>query len=166
MTLFSVIEILQFGFPGLAFLLALFSYKLLAAEQKKEHPRNDQLQAINTYMKFSLILGVLTVSTPIIGHLLEDKPNPLWEAAVESMKNRKPLPLEFVKDQISTLTAAHNKRLESLYERRTQVEKSLEKTSSDSQTREINKTLRRVEQQIRDENREYDSKVSEFTRSL
>lgn len=160
------INILQLGFSGVVFILALFAYWLLRREQNKTTSREEFQDTIDKFMKFYLALAILTMVSPILPKLFEEKPNLLMEAAIESAKNRKPLPLEFVKSQIAALTEAHNQRLESLYNHRTNLENLINSATDENKVREIEKSLRRANQNIRDENQEYDSKVSKFTYSL
>ncbi len=163
---FTVVDILQLGFSGFAFLLAYLAFLLLRNEQKRDIPVEGFLHRIELFMGLSITLAVLTIISPIIKKQLEEKPNPLMEAAIESAKNRKPLPLEFVESQIAELTQGHNKRLESLYSHRTSVEKSIDATTDENKIRELEKSLRRIDQHIRDENGEYNSKISKLTYSL
>jgi len=62
----NIIEILKLGLPGLVFLLAAFSYKLLAKEQLKKSPSNAILKSIKQYLYVNVFLAVLTVTSPII----------------------------------------------------------------------------------------------------
>jgi len=64
----DIIEILKLGLPGLVFLLAAFSYKLLAKEQEKDKPSLDVLKSIKHYIYVNVLLAVLTVTSPIIDH--------------------------------------------------------------------------------------------------
>ncbi|NOZ53031.1 MAG: hypothetical protein GXP08_07790 [Gammaproteobacteria bacterium] len=64
----DVIEILKLGLPGLVFLLAAFSYKLLAKEQVKETPSPHILRSIKHYLYVNVFLAVLTVATPIVDY--------------------------------------------------------------------------------------------------
>lgn len=163
----DIVEILKIGFSGFAFLLAWFAYKLLSEEQKNDSPRESQLNAIYTFMAFSLILGILTLFAPFIPKMLEEKPDPYMEAMLESAKNRKPMPLDFVEAQIGQLTAAHTKRVETLHLQRDEQEKLLHSSLNvSSDVRRIESSIRRIEQYIRQENMAYDSKVRDFRSML
>ncbi|WDE04781.1 hypothetical protein SG34_026290 [Thalassomonas viridans] len=163
----NILEILKLGFIGLAFLLAFFAHGLLSAEQRREVSRPAHLEAISKFMVFSLILGAMSIASPFIPKMLEDKPDPFMEAMLISAKNRKPLPLEFVQEQIQVLTVGHNKRIEVLYSRREAEEKRLKSLSSNSTSSwKDEESLRKIERYIREENREYESKVREFRNML
>jgi hypothetical protein len=163
----EIVEILKLGFGGLAFLLAFLAFSLLSSEQKRNEPRPAQLKAISNYMTFSLLLGAMTVIGPFLPKFFEEKPNPLMEAMLEQQKNRKPMPLEFVQNQINELTKGHNMRIYALYAERNKLENKLS-TSEDmsSATRSLERSMRRVEQNIREENMKFDSDVREFRSML
>ncbi len=59
-------EILSYGVIGLGFLLALFSYRLLTKEQKRDEPRNNILKAINIYMVFSIVLCIVGIVAEVV----------------------------------------------------------------------------------------------------
>lgn len=162
----DIVEILKVGFSGFAFLLAWLAYRLLAEEQRKSESRKSQLKAIYNFMAFSIILGMFAMISPFIPKMLENEPDPFMQAMLESAKNRKPLPLEFVKSQIQELTIAHNERLVSLYMQREKEEGRLSSRVSEPDIRQVESTLRRLEQYIREENRSYESKVREFRNML
>ena len=163
----NVLEILKLGFIGLAFLLAFLAYKLLATEQRREISRPAHLEAISKFMTFSLALGVLSIMSPFIPKLLENKPDPFVEAMLISAKNRKPLPLEFVQEQIQIVTVGHNKRIETLYSQRNAEEERLKSLPSSSKSSwRDEESLRKIERYIREENREFDSKVRDFRNML
>lgn len=163
----NYLEILKIGFSGFAFLLALLSFRLLATEQKRKEPRIILVNAIHFFMKFSIILGVLTAITPFLPQIFEKKEDPFMQAMLESTKNRKPLPLEFVKSQISVLTAGHEKRLDDLYQQRNKLTYELKSGNfTFENTRELEGHIRRVDQYIRQENRNFESNVSKFRNML
>lgn len=163
----NILEILKLGFIGLAFLLAFLAYRLLSTEQRSKISRPAHLEAISKFMAFSLVLGVMSIASPFIPKMLEDKPDPFMEAVLISAKNRKPLPLEFVQEQIQTLTIGYNKRIETLYSRREAEDKRLKSLpSSSTSTWKDEESLRKIERYIREENREYESKVRDFRNML
>ena len=55
----NVFQILSLGVIGLGFFLALFSYKLLSTEQKKDEPRPAIIKAIYGFMLFSISLCIV-----------------------------------------------------------------------------------------------------------
>lgn len=160
----DIIKILQIGFAGPAFLLAVLSYRLLLVEQKKEKPNPKNHEAINRFMIFAFVLGSLIFLAPFFPQLIEEKPNPLMDAAIEAAKNREPLDPEFIEEQVIVLTTGHNERLSTLYAQRNEVEGTLRAGVSTS-TRSYEDSLRRVEEYIRDEDREFRSKIRDL-RSL
>lgn len=163
----NIPEILKVGFSGLAFLLALFSYHLLLTEQKRVEPREGQLNAISRFMVFSIILGLITVLIPFLPKVLENKPDPYMEAMLQYSINRKPLPVEFVQNQIGELTSSHDKRIDTLYIQRVEHEAKLSNSNNtDSDIRKIESGIRRIEQFIRQENSDYNRKVSNFRNML
>jgi len=159
----DVLEILKIGFSGFAFLLAFLAYRLLFTEQKREVPRENQLNAISRFMGFSIILGIMTAVIPFIPKLLEEKPNLFMEAMLQSAKDRKPLPAEFIQNQILELSVAHNQRMNLLYLQRGEQESKLKSgINTNNDVREVERSIRRIEQYIRQENRDYGSKISDF----
>ncbi|KAB2887725.1 MAG: hypothetical protein F9K32_18990 [Desulfobulbaceae bacterium] len=65
----NIVEILKVGLPGLVFLLSMFSYRLLAKEQEKEHPKPAMLNSIKRFMNVNIILAVLTLVSPLADRL-------------------------------------------------------------------------------------------------
>ena len=61
MNLQAVLQILQVGFVGLAFLLAYMAYRLLHAESNKEKSNQAILNATSKYMTFALALSFVAV---------------------------------------------------------------------------------------------------------
>lgn len=59
-------RILSYGTIGLGFLLALLTFRLLSAEQKKESPRRDILQSTYVFMAFSLTLCVIGLASEFL----------------------------------------------------------------------------------------------------
>lgn len=55
----KVIELLQVGLSGFAFLLAFLSFKLLHKEQGIANPREQILKAINRYILLSIALAII-----------------------------------------------------------------------------------------------------------
>jgi len=64
----DIIKILKLGLPGLVFLLAVLSFKLLANEPKKKNPNPHILKSIKHYIYVNVFLAVLTVASPVIEH--------------------------------------------------------------------------------------------------
>lgn len=62
----NVLEVLRLGVIGLGFLLALLSYRLLGAEQKRENVRGNVLNSIYIFMFFSLFLSGLGLASEAI----------------------------------------------------------------------------------------------------
>lgn len=157
----DIIKILQIGFAGPAFLLAVLSYRLLLIEQKKEEPNPKNHEAINRFMVFALILGGLIFLTPYFPQLLEGKSNPLMDAAIEAAKNREPMEPKFIEQQVAILTDGHNERLSVLHAERDEIESSL-RAGVSTATRNYEASLRRTEEYIRDENRNFRSRIQEL----
>jgi predicted ferric reductase len=62
MDLKSIVQILQIGFAGFAFLMAGLSFRLLLKEQHRETPpRKAILDAIRNYMRYTLVLCLLVI---------------------------------------------------------------------------------------------------------
>jgi hypothetical protein len=61
----NIIEILKLGLPGLVFLLATLSYRLLSEEQDKPQPNPSILKSIRNFMWINVVLAVLTLVSPI-----------------------------------------------------------------------------------------------------
>lgn len=78
-------EILSYGVIGLGFLLALFSYRLLSIEQKKENPRRGILKAINTFMAFSIIM----CSVGIVGEIVKNNSDKISSDKTSNLDKRK-----------------------------------------------------------------------------
>lgn len=57
-----VLQILQVGFVGLAFLLAYMAYRLLHAQSDREKPNQRILDATSKYMVFALALSLVAVA--------------------------------------------------------------------------------------------------------
>ena len=68
----DIVEILRLGLPGLVFLLAMFSYRLLSKEQHKPTPNASILKSIKQFMYVNIFLAILTASAPV----LETAPTP------------------------------------------------------------------------------------------
>lgn len=62
----NVVDILKMGLPGLVLLLSVLSYRLLANEQGKDHPRDGVLKSIKQFMYLNLVFAVLTVAAPLV----------------------------------------------------------------------------------------------------
>lgn len=67
---FDIVEILKAGIAGLIFLLSLFSFKLLHAEQKKDSPNSDILSSIRYYMNINIIFVVVTILSTAVDNLM------------------------------------------------------------------------------------------------
>lgn len=65
-----IVEILKIGLSGFCFLMAVLGYFLLHREQQNSRPRQVMLASINSYIKKTIILGVIvgiiTVSLALI----------------------------------------------------------------------------------------------------
>lgn len=79
-----VLEILQVGFPGLVFLLSLFSYRLLASDRLMTNGNNEVFRCIRNFMYINVLLAVLTMSSPIIDHTLSEKSETFTLSLVKS----------------------------------------------------------------------------------
>lgn len=76
MDLKHIVEILQIGFAGFAFLMAGLSFKLLRQEQARDGtPRKSILDAIQRYLRYTLAMALLVASVSLI--------QPVVEASVE-----------------------------------------------------------------------------------
>lgn len=166
MAIANMVSALGAGFSGLAFVLALLVYKRLLFAHKIGSTTENQLKLTYAFMLFASFLALMAALTPLISKMMEEKPNILLESAARSMENRKPLPLDFVTGQIDKLTDSHNQRLTSLHKRREIQESKIEGISDSDDLRELERALRRTEQQIRQESRDYESKVSRFRNML
>lgn len=71
---FDVVKILQVGFGGFGFLLAFFTYRIIAAEQRQKPPNDNILVSANRYMAFALAMGVLSICATVVNVLLDRKP--------------------------------------------------------------------------------------------
>lgn len=163
----GLLEILKLGLVGLAFLFAYLAFMLLRAEQKKEESRPEQMTAIFRFMVFSLVLAGMVAIGPLLAKAMEDKPNPMMQAMLESAKNRPPMSVEFVESQIDTLTLAHVERIKTLNKQLDRQQELLIAERVDFQeTRRAESNLRRLEQQIRRENTAFNSKINSLRRLL
>jgi hypothetical protein len=61
-----IVDILRLGLPGLVFLLALLSYRLLEKEQQKKVPNAEILQSIGAYAKYTIFFAILTAAVPLL----------------------------------------------------------------------------------------------------
>ena len=61
-----VVPILQTGLAGFAFLLAYLSYRLIAAEQKKDKPNPTMLKSAKQYFYLCILLAVIVGIFPIV----------------------------------------------------------------------------------------------------
>lgn len=66
----NIVDILKIGLPGLVFLLAMLSYRLLSKEQEKPKPDPGILSAIRNFMCINVISAVVTLISPIVDHVL------------------------------------------------------------------------------------------------
>lgn len=66
MSLGLVVQILQIGFVGFAFLLALLAYRLLREQSGKERPSQAVLDGISRYMVFAIGLCLLAVVAQVV----------------------------------------------------------------------------------------------------
>ena len=73
MQLDYVVQILQAGLAGLAFLLAFLSFKIISKEQSKEIPRSEILQSARNYFVMCIILAVIVGGFQVTQYLLESK---------------------------------------------------------------------------------------------
>lgn len=65
-----VLQILQVGFVGLAFLLAYMAYRLLHAQADRDKPNQSILDATSRYMLFALGMALLAVAAQLAQSLL------------------------------------------------------------------------------------------------
>jgi hypothetical protein len=70
MNLQAVLQILQIGVVGLAFLLAYMAYRLLHTQSEKEKPNQKVLDATSRYMVFALALSLVAVAGQMAQSLL------------------------------------------------------------------------------------------------
>ncbi|ANB22177.1 hypothetical protein A6K25_13375 [Alteromonas stellipolaris] len=75
MNLSAVIEILQIGIVGLAFLLAFMAFKLLREQGGRKEPNANILHATSKYMTFSLLLALISVSGQGLNTYLKSQPS-------------------------------------------------------------------------------------------
>lgn len=62
MNLSEIASILQIGFSGFAFLMAMLSYRLLHTEgSRKGRPRSEILNAVGKYTKYTLVMALLVI---------------------------------------------------------------------------------------------------------
>lgn len=69
----NIVDILKIGLPGLVFLLAMLSYRLLSREQDKPKPDPDILGSIRNFMFINVISAMVTLVSPIIDHVFFNK---------------------------------------------------------------------------------------------
>lgn len=60
-----ILEILQVGFAGIAFLLAYLAYRLLGKEAEKAKPSEGILRTIRSYMLFAFAMGGLAIGAQV-----------------------------------------------------------------------------------------------------
>jgi|GEM_PF-3249506 len=84
-----IIKVLQVGFSGFVFLMALLSYKLIRIEQDRpEEPRDKILSELKSFRNWALIAAVLVLLSPLIDRLepntktLKTVPNIEWTYTV------------------------------------------------------------------------------------
>jgi hypothetical protein len=70
MNLQSVLQILQLGVVGLAFLLAYMGYRLLHAQAAKDKPNQRILDATSKYMVFAISLSLVALIGQVAQSLL------------------------------------------------------------------------------------------------
>lgn len=162
----AVTSILGVGFSGLAFLFAFLTYKLLSSAYKSGPVTINQLKTIYAFILLTMVLAFLAAASPVIPELVKEETNPIFESAIRSLENRKPMPLDFVKEQIDKLTVEHNKRMETIYQLRLTQDRILNSSSDPDSARELEKVLRETEKLIRQENRDYESKIARFRNML
>ena len=61
MDLTVIVQILQIGIVGLAFLLAYMAFRVLKSESDKPTPSKEVLSATSKYMTFALLLSLIAV---------------------------------------------------------------------------------------------------------
>ena len=66
----DIIGILKLGLPGLVFLLAMLSYRLLSEEQDKPQPDPIILKSIRNFMWINVVSAVLTLVSPLLAQPL------------------------------------------------------------------------------------------------
>ena len=163
----DVVKILNFGFSGFAFLLAWMAYRLLLNHSRNDKTQRDYFKTVYRFMIFSIVLGCLSILSPFAPKLFESHYDTLLKASAENLKQRQPLPIDFVKSQIANLASAHDQRLEELYRTRAAVEANLRiEGMSRNKTRVLEASLRRIENNIRQENQDFSRKVREFKSML
>lgn len=69
----NIVDILKIGLPGLVFLLAMLSYRLLSKEQEKPKPDPDILSSIRNFMCINVISAMVTLVSPMIDHVFFNK---------------------------------------------------------------------------------------------
>ena len=66
-----IVDILNVGLSGFCFLIALLGYFLLLREQKNASPREIMLQSINSFVKKTLLLGLLVGAVTVSLHIIQ-----------------------------------------------------------------------------------------------
>jgi hypothetical protein len=73
----QIATILQVGLSGLAFLLALLSYNVIANEQRKDKPRPEMLKAARLYfflcIAFAVLVGGFQLADKMLGGKAADQ---------------------------------------------------------------------------------------------
>ena len=72
----AIVDILQLGLGGLAFLLALFAFRLLLSEQKQQAPRAEILRSTKLYMYQCMGLAVIVALFQVVVPRLLPGPSP------------------------------------------------------------------------------------------
>lgn len=67
----NVLEILKLGSIGLFFLFSYLTFRLLSAEQKKEHPHPNMIKAIYVFMVLCVVFGAAGIFVDPRQHIFE-----------------------------------------------------------------------------------------------
>jgi hypothetical protein len=65
----DVVSILQVGLSGLAFLLALLSYRIISREQAKPEPRSNVLRSARLYFYQCIVLAIVVAGFQLFNAL-------------------------------------------------------------------------------------------------
>ncbi len=94
MSLELIIQILQVGFSGFVFLMALLSYKLIRKEQDRtDEPRVEILSELKSFRNWAMLSAILVLLAPIIEKIVSTKliekpiPNIDWSYTIPDSQN-------------------------------------------------------------------------------
>jgi len=89
-----ILKILQVGFSGFVFLMALFSYRLIRNEQDREdEPREEILNQLSSFRLWAFLVALLVLLSPILESFVNTKlseksiPEVSWSYTIPDSQN-------------------------------------------------------------------------------